>query len=125
MHTTTKVAFATRNGQTITQHFGRLKAFVVAEIKDGVVTNRTQVARSEYADKANGHGHNHDALLEPVSNCETLIAGGMGFPMAEHVKSSGLNLVLTSVRDIDSALTQLMAGTLQHEPGLAHHPGHN
>lgn len=119
-----KVAFATDDGRTINQHFGRLRGLLVIDIAGGAEASRTELGRPEQADRSDGRGHNHVALLDPIGDCDVLVAGGMGLPMAEHVASRGVELVLTAEPTIDTALAAFVAGTLQHEANPAHQPRH-
>jgi predicted Fe-Mo cluster-binding NifX family protein len=118
-----KVAFATDDGNNINRHFGRLRGYVVFTITDGQPTSREILARPDDVDRPTG-GHNHTALLDPVSDCTTLVAGGMGQPMAAHAARTGLQLVLTSLTSIDVALERYLDGTLEHESNRAHTPRH-
>ena len=124
MTTTEKVAFATDDGSNINRHFGRLGGFAVYTINDGLPPSWELRKRPTAADRPGEHLHNHVALLEPIADCETLIAGGMGLPMAENVARSGIRLVLTSLPSIEEALASYLEGSLLHEPGLAHQPRH-
>ncbi len=124
MNTTQKVAFATDNGTNINQHFGRLAGFVVVTIENGVESARTMLPRPTQADQAGERRHNHTALLDPIADCATLIAGGMGLPMANHVKDREIDLVLTGIDSIDGALAAYLDGSLGHEPDRAHAPRH-
>ncbi len=119
-----KVAFATDTGTEVNQHFGRLRGFVIVDVVDGHETSRFAVGRPINADRQNGQGNNHSALLDPVADCDILVAGGMGLPMTEHVARQGIDLVLTSVSEISEALAQLIEGTLDHEANRAHQPRH-
>ena len=119
-----KVAFATNNGTRINQHFGHLRGFLVVELADGQEVARTDVTRPAAADQSGGQGNNHVALLDPIADCDVLVAGGMGLPMQHHVERAGLDLILTSVRDINVALSEYLAGTLEHEADRAHQPRH-
>ncbi|MDX2468323.1 MAG: NifB/NifX family molybdenum-iron cluster-binding protein [Acidimicrobiia bacterium] len=124
MNTQQRVAFATSNGKTITKHFGHVKSFVVVEIADLQEQRRyvVTVDRSATHDRGEGRGHDHDAKLLPIEDCDTVVAGGMGTPMAARVLDAGFNLVLTSEPDIDKAIARFADGTLQHEQELAHAP---
>lgn len=119
-----KVAFATNDGKKINQHFGHLRGFLVVEIADGQDVGRTEFARPAQADQMGERRQNHVALLDPIADCDVLIAGGMGLPMAGHVHSRGLDLILTSVGEVDDALDRYVAGTLEHEAERSHQPRH-
>jgi len=122
MNTKQKVAFATVNGRTITKHFGHVKSYVVVEISDLQEQGRfvVEVGNQPAREHQSGCGHCHDAKLVPIEDCDTVVAGGMGTPMAERVLASGLNLILTSETDIDKAVARVIEGTLRHDPELAH-----
>jgi predicted Fe-Mo cluster-binding NifX family protein len=124
MSTHQKVAFATMNGRTITKHFGHVKAYVVVEIA-GVQEHRrftVTIEKPATRDRGKGRGHDHDAKLVPIEDCDTVVAGGMGTPMADRILAAGFNLILTSETDIDQATARLIDGTLCHEQELAHAP---
>jgi predicted Fe-Mo cluster-binding NifX family protein len=118
-----KVAFATNDGTDMNRHFGRLSGYVVITVRDGLPTGRQLLARPASADRPGG-GHDHSALLDPVSDCAVLVAGGMGLPMVGHIEARGIRLILTSLTSIDDALERYLAGTLEHEPARAHATRH-
>ena len=120
----TKVAFATDDGHNINQHFGRLAGFIVISIDDGAEVDRILLPRPQQADQPGERRHNHVALLDPISDCATLVAGGMGLPMANHVTERGIELLLTSTASIDAALASYLSGSLTHDAGRAHQPRH-
>lgn len=124
MSTQRRVALATINGQTITKHFGHVKSFVVVEISD-LQEQRRFVATVDSPtthDRGKGRGQDHDSKLLWIEDCDTVVAGGMGAPMAARVLAAGFNLILTSETDIDKAIERFIDGTLHHEPDLAHPP---
>ncbi len=124
MTSTQKVAFATDDGSNVNQHFGRLRGFVVVTLENGIESSRTVLPRPDQADRTGDRRHNHVALLDPIADCDVLVAGGMGLPMAEHVAERGIALTLTSLRSIEAALSRYVAGALEHESNLAHQPRH-
>jgi len=121
MTDTQKVAFATDDGSNVNRHFGHLRGYVVVTVTDGRPTQRELLPRPDDSDNPAG-GHDHSALLAPIADCNALIAGGMGLPMARHVEAQGLDLVLTSTTTIDEALDKYLAGSLDHEADRAHAP---
>lgn len=54
-----KIAFATNDERTITQHFGRAEYYLVATIEDGKVTERERRDKPSHG-RHDGHGHHHD-----------------------------------------------------------------
>ena len=124
MISTAKAAFATDDGSNLNQQFGRLHGFVVVTIEEGIEAKREFLARPQQADQPGDRRRNHAALLDPVDDCDLLIAGGMGLPMAKHVEDRGLQLILTATPQIETALAHLLEGTLTHEADRAHQPSH-
>jgi predicted Fe-Mo cluster-binding NifX family protein len=121
-----KIALATLNGNTVTGHFGRTKAFVVVELEDGVEVKRAvrEVGSCTHGtDPDPGHRRRHHDLVDTVRDCDAVIAGGMGLPVQERLQEAGLEVVLTDTRVIDEAVQQYGAGTLVHDASRAHAPG--
>ena len=120
-----KLAIASNNGVTIQRHFGRTGQYVVVTLDgNGQVTREhREVDRSHQADPDH-HRHHHGTLLDPIADCDVLIAGGMGIPMANAAQASGKQLILTNERLVDDIIASFAAGTLTHHPELAHQPGH-
>jgi predicted Fe-Mo cluster-binding NifX family protein len=121
-----KIALATLNGNTITAHFGRTKAFVVIDLDDGVEVSRElrEVGASDCGNHqvAGQHGRHHD-LVDAVRDCDVVVGGGMGFPIQERLQEAGLEVVLTGTRSIDEAVQQYATGTLTHDADRAHAHG--
>ncbi|NIA26189.1 MAG: hypothetical protein GWP04_11560 [Gammaproteobacteria bacterium] len=128
-----KLAIASNNGVTIQRHFGRTRQYVVVTIEDGrgitreIRTTDSEQRRPDIAHDTPGHNHHHQrhkALLSPISDCDVLIAGGMGIPMVQTAEASGMDLILTTERLVDDIVSAYIGGTLEHHPDLAHEPGH-
>jgi len=75
-----KIAVPTMDGTTISEHFGRCKAFMIFEIEGGSILGCK--ARPN-ADGAESHtcgdqGHVHSDLSAVLSDCEAVIVKGIG-----------------------------------------------
>ncbi|MEN8234379.1 MAG: NifB/NifX family molybdenum-iron cluster-binding protein [Actinomycetota bacterium] len=121
-----RLALATRDGKNVTQHFGRMKTYVVVDIEDGAETARElrDVGGVPGHGHDNGHHRRHAHILDAVQDCDVVIAGGMGFPIQEHAADAGMDVILTSVRPVDDVVAQYCAGTLLHEADRAHDHRH-
>jgi len=117
-----RIAFPTRDRETIVRHFGRMEAFVVVDVVDG---ERTRDVR-DMSDlpECGGDGARPAHVVEALGDCDVLVANRIGIPLVERLRRAGLEVVLTAVRSIDEALDAYLAGTLAHEPELAHTPHH-
>lgn len=125
---TMKIAAITEDGKTISQHFGRAPYYQVLTIEDGKVINKEMREKighshfiaqghSEEAHRA-GHGmdvasHNkHMSMAEVISDCETLLCGGMGMGAYESMLSLHIQPVVTDVLDIETAVQAYINGKL-------------
>ncbi len=121
-----KIALATLNGNTVTGHFGRTKAFVVVELDDGVEVNRElrEVGSCNQGDHPDpGHRRRHHDLVDTVQDCDVVIAGGMGLPVQERLEAADISVTLTDIRSIDEAIQAYSTGSIAHDPNRAHAPG--
>lgn len=97
-----KVAVASEDGVSISHHFGRSRCFLVFDIQDGKVTERsvrdntfTAHARGE-CDETHHHDqpHGHGAIVEALKDCQAVLCYGMGWRAAEDLKQKGIQAML-------------------------------
>jgi predicted Fe-Mo cluster-binding NifX family protein len=124
-----KIAFATDDGSTISQHFGRAIYYAVLEIEDG------RILRRELRDKPNHNhfaDHSHHAPTEPtqqhgmdpaaqarhgqmaqsITDCEALICRGMGRGAYESMKEHGIRPLITDIHSVEDAALLYARGEL-------------
>jgi predicted Fe-Mo cluster-binding NifX family protein len=119
-----KVAFPTRDNETISRHFGKMTAIVVIDLEDGAETEReSRDMASMPACGGEDHGR-PDFVAGTLDDCDIVIANGIGMPLADHIRRAGTEVVLTTTRTIDEALSAYLGGTIRHEPTLAHPARH-
>lgn len=125
-----RIAFPSEDGVTIHRHFGQASHYAVVTVEDGAATGlelRSKEAHHHGHDHDHGHEHSHDRdhapMFAPVSDCQVLIAGGMGRPALVGAEASGLEVILTTEHEIDQAVQSYLAGTLVNHLQLAHAPG--
>ncbi len=119
-----KVAVVTDDGVTVSPHFGMARHYLVYELVGGSVKGK------ESRDKAGhvlggGHGHaqemaTHNTMLSNVSDCQVVIARGMGRPMYEAIRSSGKEAFITRIQSADDAVKSLAEGSLDNHTELLH-----
>jgi len=119
-----KIAFPTRDESTITSHFGKMKAMIVIEVVDGVETSRDVRDMTETPLTMGGTQSRPIHIVSSLSDCDYVIAGGMGLPIEQRIREAGTEVILTKVRPIDQALAAYLDGSLGHQPDLAHLPNH-
>lgn len=115
-----KIAFPTRDNETLSRHFGKMTAMVVVELDGDEEVGRE--ARDMAAMPACGDGHHGrpDFVVSVVNDCDVVIANGIGIPLADRIRSEGVDVILTRTRMIDGALAAYLDGSIRHEPTLAH-----
>ncbi len=129
-----KVAIVTVDGKTVSQHFGRSPYFRVLTIENGSVVrdemrergtghfaNGNQTHTESHSHRGQmGHGYGADAdakhasMAAEISDCDILVAGGMGRGAYESFSRAGLNVILTDRASIDDVLTGIIDGSLKN-----------
>lgn len=124
-----KIAVITEDGKTISQHFGRAPLYVIVAIEDGKIVSRETRDKSghhtfaaHHADVKPGEPHGYDAgaqvrhsnMASTISDCQVLLAGGMGWGAYESLKSHNIEPIATDVEDIDEAIQRYIDGKLEN-----------
>ena len=117
-----RIALPTRDDQTISGHFGKMKAFIVVDVIDGIVTTRERRDMSGMPPCGSDHSAKPKFVVAKISDCDLLIAGGIGFAMRDLVTEATIEVVLTRERFIDEAIEKYTNGTLMNDIQLAHAP---
>ncbi len=119
-----KIALVTDDGATISAHFGRARGYVAITVEDGAIVQRE--LRQKSAPHVDGARHGdddgshdgpaaharHDEMIAPVSDCEILVARGMGRGAYERISAAGLRPVITDLVDADEAALACAAGRI-------------
>ena len=122
-----KLAVVTDDMQTISPHFGRAAHYLVYDVEAGVVRGRE--SREKVGHGPGGHRHEggalpeaglHNAMLANVKDCKVIIAGGMGRPMYEKLRESGVAVYITRTRGADEAVKAFIDGSLGSHLELLH-----
>ena len=125
-----KIAAITEDGATISQHFGRAPLYLVVTTEDGKIIGKETrdkaghhtFAAGQHPETPPGERHGYDAgaqsrhasMAEAIADCQTLIAGGMGWGAYESMKSYNIETVITDVASIDEAVQQYLEGKLSN-----------
>jgi predicted Fe-Mo cluster-binding NifX family protein len=123
-----KIAAASDDEVNISQHFGRAPHYVVLTVEDGKVVERETRAKAGHQTFAahespklapgERHGYDpgsetrHESMVEAISDCQVLIAGGMGWGAYESMREHGIETIVTDVKDISEATELYLAGNL-------------
>ena len=117
-----KIAVPTDDGINISQHFGQAIYFKILSLENNqVVTSeiREKAIHTPGTPSADGM-HPGAIMIESISDCQTLIAGGMGSPVYNRAIAAGLKVILTRQSDIDLAVRDFLVGKLENDPQLVH-----
>jgi predicted Fe-Mo cluster-binding NifX family protein len=123
-----KIAAVSEDGYNISQHFGRAPYYVVLTIENGVIVAKEQrnktghhtFAAHEPPKMAPGERHGfdegsqsrHASMAETISDCQVLLAGGMGWGAYESLKSYNIETVVTDIENIYKAVELYLKGKL-------------
>jgi predicted Fe-Mo cluster-binding NifX family protein len=120
-----KIALVTDDGQSISAHFGRARAYAVLTVEDGAVVGREIRPKSApHLDGAASHGapdgshdspaahERHDAMIAPIMDCACLVARGMGQGAYDRISAAGIRAVVTDLVDPDQAALACANGSI-------------
>jgi predicted Fe-Mo cluster-binding NifX family protein len=122
-----KIAVISEDGKTISQHFGMAPLYVVVTIEDGKVVNKETRPKAGHhnlgghqEEHTPGQRHGFDAgaqqthatMAGNISDCQVLIAGGMGWGAYESLKSFHIEPIITDTKNIDQAVNLCLQGKL-------------
>jgi len=123
-----KIVAISDDETTISQHFGRAPFYVVVTLEDGKIVSKETRAKTGHhtfaahrpPDLAPGERHGYDAgsqvrhksMAEIISDCQVLLAGGMGWGAYESMQSYNIKPVVTDVKSIDEAVQLYLDGKL-------------
>ena len=123
-----KIAVASTDGISISQHFGRSRCFLVFEVVDGKVAGGevrdntyTAYAKSECKEGEHHHDqpHSHADIIAALHDCKVVLCGGMGWRAAEDLKANGIQPVMVDLALApDQAVQDFVAGKLKPVSGF-------
>jgi predicted Fe-Mo cluster-binding NifX family protein len=127
-----RVAVASENSETISDHFGRCAGFIIFDGEDGKAL-RKELRENTFTAHSQGncHGgerhdqpHSHASLVEALQDCQAVICYGMGWRAADELRRNGIEPVMAGVRcSPEEAVALFVQGKLL-PAGLEPCPGH-
>lgn len=130
-----KIAAVTDDGTRISAHFGRATAYRVVTIEDGrVVAEELREKASHHGRHGHEHepGHDHEqggadgraarhaAMVQPIRDCQVVLARGMGRRAHDALVEAGLEAILVDEASIEDAVRAYLDGTLEAHPERLH-----
>jgi len=130
-----KIAVISDDGETVSQHFGRAQQYVIVTVENGHIERREVRDKLGHMHLEGEHGHEedpqhhygpeadhrHDQMIDPIADCEVLIAGGMGGGAMQSLLSRNIRPVMTDIRSIDDAVRAFIDGRLENRAERIHH----
>ncbi len=125
-----KIAVATNTGDIVGQHFGRVTQYRVFTIADGKITGDELREKPTMhgahhhphsGTSPEGHGYgtearqHHLTMIDPIRDCDVLIAGMMGRGAYEHIQDAGIKVVLTDETFVENTVTAFLDGRLRNK----------
>ena len=123
-----KIAIVSGDKSSISQHFGRAKYYVIYQIENSKVLNR-EIRKKLVHHNDDGqpgfrvehecdHGYGkgahirHRGMIEIISDCQAMIAGGMRWGAYESLRNQNIEPIVTDVQSIDEAIELYLKGEL-------------
>lgn len=115
---TTKIAFVTDDGQTVSRHFGRAKHYVIFRVEAGQILEKLQIEKPRH-DHQHGHVHLHDSdhhddhdehaahhaeMFALLQDCDVVITRGIGDGARQALTKMSIRLIITDFPSIEDAL---------------------
>jgi predicted Fe-Mo cluster-binding NifX family protein len=124
-----KIAVVTDDEITVSKHFGRAPYYMAYTVEEGKITSkekRNKAGHHHSAGHEGEHGchssgpHGYDAasqskhasMASAISDCQVLIAGGMGMGAYDSLRSYNIEPVITNVPKIEDAVKLYIEGKL-------------
>ncbi|MBS4015669.1 MAG: iron-molybdenum cofactor biosynthesis protein [Candidatus Latescibacteria bacterium] len=114
-----KIAFASDDEKTIAGHFGRTRGFVIFDIEDKEI-KKQEYRINTFTGHARGikdsqHNHNwHSPVLEAMKDCHVIVTQGMGVSMYNYLIQAKIQVFITKMSDIKSALNSYLQDELDN-----------
>jgi len=123
-----RIAVASADGVSISQHFGRSACFIVFHVEDGKIIGSevrdntfTAFAKGECG---NGKDHRdrpsgHAAIVNALQDCDIVLCQGMGWRAAEELKAHGIQPYLIESNAVpEEVVAAYLAGSLRPVEGF-------
>jgi len=114
-----KIAVASDDKKTISEHVGRACGFVVFEIQNEVIISQ------EYRDnigKSTGECHScdHETMINNIKDCEAVISYGMGQRIYADLLKHNIKAIVTDEKTVTDAVHQFIKNTLKNRTDKLH-----
>jgi predicted Fe-Mo cluster-binding NifX family protein len=117
-----RIAFVTDDGNSVSSHFGKAPWYRVFSVTDGCVSDLGSRAKP-YHGAERQPATTHGDMFGPISDCQVLVAGGMGTPAWQSARQAGLEVILAG-GEIMAAVEAFVRGDLVSDDRRVHDHQH-
>ena len=122
-----KIAVITDDMKTISAHFGRAQYYLVFTVENGKISaqeSRPKANHNHFASQEQEHAHTephgtdaqsevkHTSMIEPIIDCEVLLAGGMGQGAYTSLILRSIQPYITDIQDAQTAVIAYLDGSM-------------
>ncbi len=123
-----KIAVASQDGVSVSDHFGRSTCFIVFDVSAGEIQGLEMRRDSfvphsesdcERIQRSDAVGHNYREMIAALEGCQVVLCRGMGWHAASELVRSGINpLVIQDELSPRDAVLKYIAGALKPAAGF-------
>ncbi|RPH92475.1 hypothetical protein EHM69_12705 [candidate division KSB1 bacterium] len=128
-----RIAIPTDDEQNVAPHTGRCRGFAVYDLEEGKAVKvefrpnlftAHHLAHESGGQHQHGHGHSHAGILNGLSDCQAMIAVGMGRRLIDDLRAVGMRVFYADEPGLQSVAQKAAAGELKEIPLDAACRGH-
>ncbi len=127
-----KIAVATIDGNSISQHFGQSTGFIIFEVEGMEVRSRElrSISQTPHEQGLCEHGgsesraQNGSSIPELLRNCKVVFCGGMGAGAAQALGRLGIEPLIVATSSADDAVANYLRGELTRSSASLCHCQH-
>jgi predicted Fe-Mo cluster-binding NifX family protein len=114
-----KIAVASDDQKTISEHFGRASGFMVFEIENNTISKQEY---RENIGKSTGECHScdHDMMIKNIKDCDVVISYGMGQRIYADLLKNNITAIVTDERTVSDAVNQFLKNKLNNRLDRLH-----
>lgn len=114
-----KIAVASDDRTTISEHFGRARGFMVFDLQENTIITqeyRENLGRSTGECRSCDHG----TMIKNISDCTVVISYGMGHRIYSDLMEYGITPVVTDERTVHEAIEKYLKNELRNRTEKLH-----
>lgn len=118
-----KIAAVTDDGKTISLHFGRAQHYLVFTIENDQIISQQMRDKVSHHHSAHEHDHSHhnhgedadhkhNSMLASITDCDALLARGMGQGAYLALKAANIKPIVTDIPTAEDAVRSYIRGDI-------------